>query len=154
MVKAVLFDLGGTLVKEGQAIAFPHVVNVLDELRSKFKLAIVCNTNTANLEDVKEILKQVGILHFFDAVIVSKDVGFSKPDERIFQIALERIGVHPSEAVMVGNRVSTDILGGNKTGLKTILIKHHGEPQEEMTCEMEKPSQTIYSLKELLHLEI
>ena len=108
------------------------------------------NATTATLERVKEIMKNAEILDFLDAIIVSTDVGHSKPDERIFQIALEKLGVEPQEAIMVGNRISTDILGGNKMDMKTVLIKWSSRHQEKVTCELEKPSYTIYSLKGLI----
>lgn len=60
---------------------------------------------------------------FFNVVIVSTDVGYDKPDERIFRIALERLSVKSDEVVMVGNRISTDILGGNKMGHEDNLGK-------------------------------
>jgi len=151
LLKAILFDLGDTLVPvQGNEKTLPHALEVLAKLKSMYKLAIICNATTATLERVKEILKDAGILHFFDAVVVSTNVGYSKPDERIFQIALEKLGVKPQEAIMVGNRISTDILGGNKTGMKTVLIEWSNKHQEEATCEMERPSYIIHSLKELI----
>lgn len=95
-------------------------------------------------------MKNAEILDFFDAIIVSTQVGHRKPDERIFQTALEKPGVEPQEAIMVGNRISTDILGGNKMGMKTVLIKWSSRHQEKVTCELEKPSYTIHSLNELI----
>jgi putative hydrolase of the HAD superfamily len=151
LLKAILFDLGDTLVPvESEGKTMPHALDILKQLRSKFKLAVICNATTATLERVREILKDVGILDFFDAVVVSTDVGCSKPDERIFRIALEKLGVEPNEAIMVGNRISTDILGGNKTGMKTVLLKWSRKHEEEVTCELERPSYTIRSLEELM----
>lgn len=151
MPKAILFDLGDTLVPvQGNEKTLPHALEVLTKLKSMYKLAVICNATTATLERVKEILRDADILHFFDAVVVSTDVGYSKPDERIFQIALKKLGVKPQEAIMVGNRISTDILGGNKTGMKTILIEWNNRHQEEVTCEIERPSYVIHSLRELM----
>jgi len=153
MLKAVLFDLGGTLIEEGDGSyfpkAFPYSVKLLTKLKPKFKLAIVCNT-TETLDFVREAMNATGILDFFDAVIVSTDVGSRKPEERIFKIALDRLGVKPREAVMVGNRITTDILGGNMAGMKTVLIKWKCKYYEPITSEQEKPSHTIYSLEELI----
>ena len=83
-------------------------------------------------------------------MVVSTDVGYNKSDERIFQIALEKLGVKPQEAILVGNRISTDILGGNRTGMKTVLINWNKRHQEKVTCELERPTYIINSLKELI----
>ncbi len=45
-----------------------------------------------------------------------------KPEPPIFQLALQRLGLSPSEAVMVGDRLETDILGGQRVGMKTALV--------------------------------
>lgn len=151
LLKAILFDLGNTLIPErGKPKTLPYAIEVLTELKSKFKLAVICNATTATLEKVKEIMREAGILHFFDAVVVSTDVGYRKPDERIFQITLEKLGVKPQEAIMIGNRITTDIIGGNRMGMKTILFKWNDKYPEEVTCELEKPSYTINSLNELI----
>ncbi len=45
-----------------------------------------------------------------------------KPQPYIFQLALRRLGIQPEEAVMVGDRLETDIAGGQNAGLKTALV--------------------------------
>ena len=148
MLKAIFFDLGGTLVPENTRKTYPRVNETLNELRPNFILATICNTN-ASLETVRGIMKDAGILHFFDELIVSSEVGYSKPDEEIFRIALRKLGVKPNEAIMVGNRVSTDILGGNRMGMETVLINWESDYHEEVTCELEKPTYIIHTIKEL-----
>jgi len=83
-------------------------------------------------------------------VVVSTDVGYRKPDEGIFRIALEKLGLRAGEVVMVGNRPSTDILGGNKLGMKTVLIRWSNRYPEKATCELEQPTYIIHSLREFL----
>ena len=151
LLKAILFDLGDTLIPvQGKPRAFPYAIEVLSHLQSRYNLAIICNATTATLERVKEILREARILEFFDVIIVSTDVGYDKPDERIFEIALERLGVEAREAIMVGNRITTDILGGNRMNMKTVLVKIVDRDREPVTCELEKPTYTISSLKELI----
>ena len=150
MLKAIIFDLGDTLVPtQGEVRTFPNVKKVLNELKLRYKLAIICNANTATLEKVKEILRETKILHFFETVVVSTDVGYSKPDTNIFRITLEKLNVESNEAIMVGNRISTDILGGNTMGMVTVLVKLKGTSQGKVICKLEKPDYTIQSLKEL-----
>lgn len=111
MIRAVFFDLGDTLVpEEGDAKTLPHAREVLQELKSKCRLAVICNATVATEKHVREILRGAEIEEFFDAVVVSTDVGYRKPDEDIFRIALGKLGLKAEEAVMVGNRLSTDTL--------------------------------------------
>jgi len=154
VIKGVLFDVGDTLVVEeailsGRPETTPHAKEVLEVLRPSFKLAVICDT-AASTEEVEEIMKNLGIRRYFDDVVVSSEVGASKPDERIFRVALERIGLKPEEVVMVGNRISKDILGGNRLGMKTVLYKWNNRYSEKIASEFEKPTFTIKSLSELL----
>ena len=151
MIKGVFFDLGGTLVKEKSYEPFPNVHEVLDILATRYKLAIICNTSS-NEERILEILRNANIERYFDLVIVSSKVGSRKPDEKIFKIALESLALQSDEVVMVGNRISADIIGGNRVGMKTVLIKWNNGLQEKVTSKLDQPNNTIKSLRELVSI--
>ena len=150
MIKAIIFDLGNTLVSQETGNAFPYAIDVLTQLKTKYKLGLITNvTSPTNSERVQEILENAGIADVFEVVVVSSEVWFSKPYRRIFVISLNRLKVEPDEAVMIGNTVCTDIFGGNRVGMKTIII-HIDEEYE--SSEWEIPDHTIHSLKELLEI--
>jgi len=151
LIKGVFFDLGDTLVKEGTIETLPGAHEVLEVLADRYRLAVICNTDASG-ERVREILRSAGIERHFDLVVVSSEVGLRKPDRRVFRIALDNLDLRPDEVVMVGNRISADILGGNRVGMMTILIKWNNRYQEKVTCELERPSHTIKSLRELLSI--
>ena len=151
MLKAIVFDLGNTLVRQNDGRPFQYAYDVLLHLKNKYKLALVTNVlPTTTLERVTEILREAEIpVELFDVLVVSSEVGVSRPHPRIFQIVLEKMNVKPEEAIMIGNTISTDIFGGNRVGMKTVLI----QPNEEYErSEYEIPDHTIHSLKELLEL--
>ena len=150
MIKALIFDLGNTLVSEDTGNAFPYAVEVLHKLKDKYKLALITNVlHTTTAEKVQEILAEAGIPDVFEVVVVSSEVGYAKPSPRIFKIALDGLNVEPEEAVMVGNIISTDVFGGNRMGLKTVLF----QPSETyQRSSWENPAYTINSLKDLLDI--
>ena len=84
--------------------------------------------------------------------MTSVDAGCEKPDARIFSLALKAAGVNANEAVMVGDRVAKDIVGGNRMGMKTILLKWNQRYQEIVTGQEEQPTYTIRHLTELLDI--
>lgn len=159
MIKAVFFDLGDTLIceevvgkmslREAKLEKVPYVDHVLEKLREKYKLGLITNTTTSRDEDVRYALQKIGIEKYFDVILTSVDANSRKPDEKIFQIALNAIGVNPEEAVMVGNRISRDILGGNKTGMKTILFRWNERYPERANSPQDSPTRTIKSLRDL-----
>lgn len=69
-----------------------------------------------------EILETVGVLRFFDVVIDSGVVGVSKPDPRIFELALEALGVGPSSAIYAGDVPDVDVVGARAAGMDAVLI--------------------------------
>ena len=160
MIRAVFFDLGDTLIVE-EAIGGKHLweatlakVPYLDEVltflkRKGLKLGIITNTVTSREEHVREALRKIDVEKYFSLIITSVDVGHEKPDERIFMTALRALKVKPHESVMVGNRISTDIVGGNRMGMKTILLKWNKRYNERITSSEEQPTRNIKSLREL-----
>jgi putative hydrolase of the HAD superfamily len=114
-----------------------------------YKLGVITNTVTSREEHVRLAMRRIDIEKYFDVVVTSVDLGIGKPDETIFLSALRTLGVTPEEAVMVGNRVDTDILGGNRAGMKTILLKWNDRHPTEPLSAQEKPTRTITSLEEL-----
>jgi putative hydrolase of the HAD superfamily len=159
MIKAVLFDLGDTIVKEESVVdeqmlnteleKVPHIGEVLKQLKGKYKLAIVTNTSTSKEERIRLALRIIGLEDYFDAVVTSVDVGHEKPDEEIYCEALKRIHVKPTESVMVGNRIKTDVLGANKLGITSVHFKWNDRYPEEAASPFEKPDYTINSLTQL-----
>lgn len=160
MIRAIFFDLGDTLIIE-EGIAgkhlwevtlkkLPYLDEVLTELKKKgYKLGIITNTVTSREEHVRMALRKIDVEKYFGAILTSVDVGHEKPDERIFMTALRKLRVKPQEAVMVGNRISSDIVGGNRVGMKTILFKWNRRYSEKTNIQEERPTCTIRSLKDL-----
>ncbi len=162
MIKAILFDLGDTIIKEegvtdermteSNLEKVPHIDEVLKQLKGKYKLAVVTNTSTSKEERIRLALRIMGLEDYFDAVVTSVDIGHEKPDIEIYCEALRRIEVEPTEAVMVGNRIKTDVLGANKLGMISVYLKWNNRYPEEAASLLEEPDYTISSLRQLLRI--
>ncbi len=77
-------------------------------------------------------------------------VVIGKPEPGIFQQALARLGVDPAEAVMLGDRLSTDILGGQRAGLRTICTLTGVSTREQAQAHTPPPDWIIPDLRALL----
>lgn len=94
---------------------------VLTEIKKMgYKIGIIANQN----DGLSERLDGWGILHLFDLIVSSSDVGLSKPDENIFRIAMSRAIAVPEECLMVGDRLDNDIIPAAKVGMNTVWIKN------------------------------
>ncbi|MEU5694694.1 HAD family hydrolase [Actinosynnema sp. NPDC020468] len=58
--------------------------------------------------DIRRVFDRHGVRHLVDEYVLSYEEGVVKPDPKIFRIACERLGVHPSEALMVGDSEEAD----------------------------------------------
>jgi HAD superfamily hydrolase (TIGR01509 family) len=100
----------------------PETVEVLSILRKRYVVGLI--TNWEHTPRIFELVDELGMHGLFDSIVVSDDVGCAKPDPRIFQIALEKHGLAPSEAVYVGD-MDVDVQGALGAGLKPLLIQRH-----------------------------
>jgi putative hydrolase of the HAD superfamily len=71
-----------------------------------------------------EKILRTEIEDYFDAVLISDFVGVKKPHPKIFQKALKKFGVKPHEALMVGDRLYSDIYGAKNAGMVTVWFKY------------------------------
>jgi putative hydrolase of the HAD superfamily len=104
-----------------RAVVFPpHHASLLERLRRRHRLAVVSNfdyTPTA-----RGILEREGIVHLFEEVVVSDEVGWRKPKPVIFETALGRLGVSARESLYVGDRPDLDVAGAHGVGMHAVWI--------------------------------
>lgn len=94
------------------------LVDFLRSLRGKYKTGIISNA----WGDLREYIMREKFDDAFDHMIISAEVGAVKPDAKIYQIALEQVGVKPKETVFVDD-FAVNIKGCEKVGIKGILFK-------------------------------
>jgi putative hydrolase of the HAD superfamily len=102
----------------------PGAMEALDTLRARgCALALVTNGDSAGQ---RAKVARFGLRPRFDAIVVEGEVGAGKPDPRIFQEALRRLGASPGDACMVGDNFVWDIEGPGALGIRGIWIDREG----------------------------
>ncbi len=108
-----------SLVYHPDSVLMPGARDVLETLHSfGVRMGVLSN----RLHSFEEELQQLGIADYFQFAVAAGEVGYWKPDPRIFQVTLERIGVSPRHSVYVGDNYYADVLGAQSVGLKVILV--------------------------------
>lgn len=111
-IRGIVTDLDNTLVEWNSPAASPKLVAWLEGLRERgFRTCILSNNAAARVESFAAPL---GIPALFKA---------RKPRRSPFARALEVLGTSAEQTAMVGDQLFTDILGGNRMGLYTILVR-------------------------------
>ena len=93
---------------------------LLTALHSHARIAIVTNNL---LNEQREKLRHCGLDGHIDALIASEEAGVSKPDPRIFEIALTTLSARPAEAVMIGDSWENDIVGAQAAGIRAVWFR-------------------------------
>ena len=97
----------------------PDAIPVLNALKPGRTLALISNFD--HPPHVQLLLSELGLAPFFDAIVISGEVGFKKPDPRIFSPALRQTGLAPSEVAYVGD-TDDDMAGARAAGLSPIRV--------------------------------
>ena len=104
---------------EGNVEYVTGLEDVLMELSDNYKLGLLSNSW---LEAPRQALRDKGYGRWFDVMVCSFDIGVPKPDPRIFEFALDLIGVRAEEAVMVGDSLEADVKGAIGAGMRAVLV--------------------------------
>ena len=127
-------------------ILYDDAIELLEYLKNKkYKLGIVANQK----KGLQKRLDEFGILEYFDLVISSEEVGVSKPDKEIFNIALSKTSCKPQECIMIGDRLDNDILPANQIGMKTIWIRQGLAKYQDIKLGTENANFVVSSLSEI-----
>jgi len=98
---------------------FPETKAVVAALKSEgYTLGIISNFDSR----LPAICKDLGLWDAFDLVLFSSREGFAKPSPEIFEAALERCGLSPSEAIHIGDHALNDVGGAERVGMTGILV--------------------------------
>lgn len=76
-------------------------------------------------------LEVSGLTGFFDALVISCEVGVAKPDPEIFRMAMDLLGAGPEDAVMIGDSISSDMAGAEAAGMDFVFVSRNGEARSE-----------------------
>jgi len=94
-------------------------VRVLTVLRQRYALGVISNF----YGNVATLCQECGLADLCAVIIDSAQVGVSKPEQRIFTLALEQLGRAPHTAAYVGDSFERDVIGAKTAGLHTIWLR-------------------------------
>ncbi len=86
--------------------------------KQKKKIGLISNADVTEIRGWHKSL----IVQYFDSVIFSCDVGYAKPDRRIYEISLEELDESPETCVFVGDGGSSELKAAKSMGINTVMI--------------------------------
>lgn len=99
----------------------PQALNMLQELKERgFKVGVISDWETT----LPDLLAELGITPFLDALAVSAIVGVTKPAARMFEEALRQANAGPESSLHIGDWYELDAAGAKAVGMEALLFDH------------------------------
>lgn len=134
--RGIITDLDNTLVGAKEPYATPELIQWLEEAKAiGFQVVIVSNNNEGR---VMRFTKPLGIPYVHAA---------RKPRRKPFQRALDILALAPSETIVLGDQMMTDVLGGNRSGLFTVLVLPISRADEGIMTRFNRRMETMILTK-------
>ena len=111
-INSLLLDVDGTLVNRKSNIIPKAVKNWIIESKKLFSLYLI--SNNPSKKRIEKIAKELNLRYKYNA---------SKPRKKVTLSAINEIGGEPKNIAIIGDRIFTDIIVGNRCDIKTILVK-------------------------------
>lgn len=98
---------------------FDFTVHTLNKLRqNKIGVGLISNWD----HTARNVLNRLNLMTYFDEIVISSEVGISKPHIEIFNNALNKTGLNPSDCLYIGDNYYDDMIGCQKVGMEGRLI--------------------------------
>ena len=111
-IHSLLLDVDGTLVNRKSDMVPKAVKNWIIESKKLFSLYLI--SNNPSKKRIAEIANELNLKYKYNA---------SKPRKKVTLSAINEIGNEPKNIAIIGDRIFTDIIVGNRCNIKTILVK-------------------------------
>ncbi len=107
----LIFDIDNTIMPVNDTYVTDELKEFINKLKKEFNICLVSNNSLERVNPIKEKLK----------VLVISNA--NKPQKEAFDKSLKMLKSTKKNTVMIGDQMLTDIVGGNKYGLYTILVE-------------------------------
>jgi len=159
-LRQALMDKGFRLVEKADGVDFVVVgmdIRLTYEKLRQATLAIRRGARFIGTNPDKTFPAEEGIVPGNGAILAALEAAsgvaptiIGKPERAIFELALKRLGTSPPETAVVGDRLDTDVLGGQRAGLVTILILSGITTPDDLRRSPIRPHFVFQNLKRLL----
>lgn len=102
---------------------YPDAEPLLRRLRADgYTMGLISNATART----RKVVEATGLSDYLDPIVISAEVGYTKPNPEIFRIALSLAKAQAREAIHVGDIYESDVVGATNAGLKGVLIDRDG----------------------------
>jgi len=136
--------MGDAFVEEApfKTALFPHTLETLEYLKKQgYNLYLLTN---GFVEVQISKIRESKLEPFFKKMITSEEVGYQKPNKKIFEYALKTVNAKKNESIMIGDDLHNDIFGAQNFGMDTVFFNPN---------KIEHDSKTTFEINDLIELK-
>jgi putative hydrolase of the HAD superfamily len=122
----------------------PCTKQLLEEAAANHVMGLISNFTYAPV--IYYELRKLDIAQFFNAILVSEEVGWRKPNRKIFEEALKRLRLSAAETVYVGDSPLEDIAGAKSVGMKTIFVSSQFYSLKDLRTSKQQPELVVQDM--------
>lgn len=123
-----------------QSILYDGAISVCEKLQLLGKRVYIVTNGNKSVQE-KRFAKS-GLCDYVDGIFISESVGFAKPEKEYFDFVLKETGANREECIIIGDSLSSDILGGINSGIDTCWFN----PKNTANTKSYSPTYTVNSL--------
>jgi putative hydrolase of the HAD superfamily len=113
-------DVREELIKVDEFILYEDTIETLTYFKDKGYENIILSNHIPELPEIVEVL---GLAPYLSDCISSANVGYEKPNPKIYQYALQKYKKYPEKIWMIGDSVHADVIGAESVGIKGVLVR-------------------------------
>lgn len=111
-----------------QEVRDPAMFDFVAALRADYKLAMLSNVGRGSIE---RLFSEEELEELFEVVVLSSEVGLTKPGAEIYQLTASRLGLKPEECMMIDD-IAVNVEGAKIAGMQAILFKDIQQCKQEI----------------------
>ena len=139
-----------TAIQKANMHLFPDTLDTLDHLRHRgIRMAMITNGTS---QAQREKIELFGLGPYFEVILIEEEAGFGKPDPRIYEMALSKLGLDSVDTWMVGDNLVWDVAGAQRMGIFAVWNDYRGLGLPDDSPIM--PDRIVRSIAELCELEL
>ena len=116
--------------------------------QSGYRMAIVSNFDYA--PTANRLLEKYNLKPLFETIVISEDVGWRKPKDIIFKLAIDSLKIDPKKALFVGDNYGADVVGSKALGMEAAWINRRGEDTNNLNPAPDYIIKTMPEIKDIL----
>ncbi len=118
---------------------------LLNSLKLDYKIGLVSNF----YGNIKTVCKELDIDSYFDVIIDSTEINISKPEPKIFELAIKMLKSSPDKTIVIGDSYQRDVIPAKKLGCKTIWLKGKSWKEEHNTGDADFIIHSLFEIENI-----